>query len=73
MSVIATCGHDITDDKGIFVGIKDHDREGNRVVSFPVLCKECYRMYVENDLVLPTEQDQEDWLNGKLVYLKDDI
>ena len=60
MSIIATCGHEISGTKGYSIEQYDQDRDGTPCTSYPVLCKKCYRKYKRWGLVKRLI-DIEDW------------
>ncbi len=65
MSVIATCGHTLTEKEGlgVTIAIKDHCKDGSQAISYPTLCNKCLKWYKKKNLELKTKQEQEDWLN----------
>ena len=64
--VIATCGHDITEDflagKMINISVKDHDKAGNKIVTYKTVCRKCYRWHKRKRLILKNEKQENDWL-----------
>lgn len=50
MSVIATCGHELTEEEGlgIMIAIPDTTREGDKCTSYPVVCNKCLEWYKKN-------------------------
>jgi len=63
MSIIATCGHKLTDkeEHGTTIPVKDYSRDCKKVISYTTLCDECLKWYRENGLELKTRQEQDKW------------
>ena len=66
MSVIATCGHTLTEEKGLgtTIAVKDYCKDGSKAIGYPTLCNKCLKWYREKKLELKTEEEQERWLNA---------
>lgn len=66
--MVGTCGHELPDvwwaSAESYVAIKDETREGQRAVSVNHVCPECKARYEEQNLVLKTEKEEQEWLNG---------
>ena len=62
---IATCGHDVYNEKeqGVIVALADYSRDGGRAVSYPCVCEKCLIEYKMFDNYLATEEDVNKWLN----------
>lgn len=69
MTVIAACGHEIEDwpDGEFLFYMKEYHR-GNRAVVYMNSCEECYKFFDAERVILKTEQERKDWLDGKLDY-----
>jgi hypothetical protein len=68
MIIIATCGHDVTDEwEMVCSGASwmDYARTGERAVSFGILCPECKELYESWGIILHNKQEEDDWLSGK--------
>lgn len=67
MSIIATCGHELTEHEGLgtTIAIKDYSRDGSRAISYPTLCDKCLKWYRKKKLELKTKQEQRKWFNAK--------
>ena len=56
MSIIGTCGHEVTDTgengMGYPVAIKDYDREGHPATSYIVVCADCLGWYRKKKLIV---------------------
>jgi uncharacterized protein YjhX (UPF0386 family) len=66
MSIIASCGHILTQEEklGNIIAVKDYCRDGNKAVKHLTVCNECFKYYQENKLELKTKREQEQWLNS---------
>lgn len=66
MSVIATCGHKLTEQEGLgtTIAVKDHCKDGSRAIGYPTLCNKCLKLYRKKKLELKTEDEQKRWLNA---------
>lgn len=64
MTVTATCGCVLTEEEGMgeTFYVKDSDRHGN-CISYKTICKKCQAFYWIADLMLPTQEDQDKWIN----------
>ncbi len=60
MTTIATCGHQIN--KGNMIEVKDHDREGNRCISYRCVCDDCLERYKKDGYVLSTKEEIKQYL-----------
>jgi hypothetical protein len=62
--IIATCGHDVSNEKdyGTIVALADYSREGGRAVSYPCVCEKCLIEYQMFNSYLHTNEDVEKWL-----------
>lgn len=71
-SIIASCGHDVTDKELAPVSWMEYDtdiEEGIvRTVAYGVLCDDCLKLYMSWGIVLESEKEEQDWLNGKTQY-----
>jgi hypothetical protein len=63
MPVIATCGHELTEKEGlgITVAIKEFDKFGDKIVSYPTLCAKCLKKYKKRKLILNSQEEIENW------------
>jgi hypothetical protein len=68
MTVTATCGHDITNEKEIMLAIMGYSRLGGNAVSHGVYCSACRKQYEKWGIVLHTEEEQRKWMRGELEY-----
>lgn len=61
--IIATCGHDVTNEKdlGTLIAVAEYSREGTFAVGHPVVCEKCLKWYKKRNLIL-TEEQQERWM-----------
>ena len=61
--IFATCGHEVFGERA-FTGfyVKYHTKEGQRALSYRVVCPECEKWYRKNNLILDTEKERQDWL-----------
>ncbi len=57
MSVIATCGHELTEKEGF-------TKEGSRAIDHPTLCDKCVLYYRKQKRELKTKKSQVEWLNN---------
>jgi hypothetical protein len=66
MSIIATCGHILTEEEGlgITIAVKDYCKDGSKAIGYPTLCNKCLKWYRKKKLELKTEAEQERWLNA---------
>lgn len=66
-TITATCGHGIAMDwaKQGAVFIKDYSREGERAISYRVLCPECLATHEKAKLVLHNESEKQKWLGKR--------
>lgn len=66
MSIIATCGHELTLIEGLgkTIAIKDYNKDGSRAISHVTFCDKCVESHYENDLVLRTKQDENRWIRN---------
>ncbi len=64
MSVIATCGHKLTEQEGLgtTISVKDTDREGNKSISHITVCDKCYDVYKVTNQILYTEEQEDVYL-----------
>jgi len=64
--VFASCGHEIVNypEDEVCLSMMEYDREGERVVLYGSFCKPCAKMYEGFGIVLHTEQEKQDWLDG---------
>ncbi len=65
--ITATCGHEIDGDW--FIDLKGHAAvkglsDGERVVKYVVLCRDCLRRCRREGIVLEDDAAKENWLNG---------
>jgi len=67
MSIQATCGHvlskEIDGEFGFNITIKDHQKNFDKTVSYPIVCKKCLRRYKKLDLLLENEKEINNWLS----------
>lgn len=73
MTVIATCGHDVTaewraDPEQLNISIMEYSRTGENAVAYYVACADCRKRYEEWGIVLHTEEEENKWLSGELEY-----
>ena len=66
--IFGTCSHEIPLDwfesgKGE-IKIKDHNREGQKVIAYCVVCETCLVFYHKNGLILHNEDEENKWLNS---------
>ncbi len=66
MSVIATCGHKLTEEEGLgtTIPIKDYCKDGSKAIGYPTLCNKCLKWHRKKKLELKTDNEQERWLNA---------
>ena len=66
MTIIASCGHTLTDieGQGVLCSRRDYSREGNRASSYGSYCFACYKELVIEDEVLLTKEAEDEWLYG---------
>ena len=66
MSVIAACGHKLTETEGlgITIPVKDYCKDGSKAIGYPTLCNKCLKWYRKKKLELKTEPEQKRWLNA---------
>lgn len=73
--VIGTCGHQLTEaeSQGFnnYISIMDHDREGNKAVSYMTVCNACKDRYAERGLILKNEGQINDYFFGIIKYPND--
>ena len=50
MSIIASCGHTLTEEEGMgtMIKIPEVTRDGTQCTSYPVVCNKCLKWYKEN-------------------------
>lgn len=67
MSIIASCGHELTEEEnmGNTICVRDFDRSGKKVVCYTTLCSKCLSLYREKGLELKSEQEKNNWLGFK--------
>ena len=66
MTITATCGHPIPEiDEKYSVTCKERTREGERCLSFEVVCLDCQKLYRKWGQILDTEAVQQAWLHGE--------
>lgn len=67
--IIATCGHDVSNEEeyGTLIALADYSRDGSRVVGYPCVCEKCLIKYKGSEYYLPTEEDEELWLNDGII------
>ena len=78
MTVIASCGHDISNSKHVSLNTMDFTTDWNeqkmsRCVRFGCYCVECSNTYEGYGIVLHNLDEQNDWLSGKTSYPTIDI
>lgn len=67
-SIIATCGHKLTDEEGLgFHAVsRDVDRTGRRAVRHDSMCTKCYRAHVLNsEDAIFTKTEEDIYLSGR--------
>lgn len=73
--VIGTCGHQLTEKEAEgfrnYISIMDHDRTGNKAVSYMTVCDECKKKYAEKGLILRDEKDINDYFFDIIKYPDD--
>ena len=64
MSVIGSCGHELTEKEklGIPISIKDNSRDGSKAISYICVCDKCFKMYKKKKLILETKKEEAQWL-----------
>ena len=67
--IYSTCGHLLTDldgrhGMGYNVNVKEWSRGCTPAVAYMNLCKDCRIEYMEEGLVLYTEEDEDSWYRG---------
>jgi hypothetical protein len=67
MTVIASCGDELTEEEGLGRSfyVKDYAKDGSKCVSYRVLCTKCITYYQDTGLILDTEEHEEAWLGSK--------
>ena len=78
MTLIASCGHDISNSKYVSLNTMDFttdwdEQKMSRCVIFGCYCAECATAYESYGIVLHTLGEQNDWLSGKTNYPTIDI
>lgn len=70
MTVIASCGHEIPDwpKNEYSFCIKDFVGMLEPAIRHMNACKSCYEFYKREGMILETEQEKQDWLDGMLDY-----
>ncbi len=72
MTIIATCGHEITSDECFSSHqpycIMRHSRTGERVLSYEVLCSSCACDFLGWGIVLDGERMEDLWMRGEIEY-----
>jgi hypothetical protein len=64
MSVIATCGHKLTEKErlGTSIYIKSYARDGSRAVDYVTLCDGCLERERKTGFELKTKKERDEWL-----------
>ena len=64
MTVVASCGHTLTEEEGLGINcsLKSVDREFNRSIDYVSYCKQCYAEAVAKDAVLENSEEEYLWL-----------
>lgn len=67
MSVIASCGHELTEEEkmGTSIYIKEVDRYGERVACYTTLCNDCIGFYRNKGYELKTNEEINTWIGLK--------
>lgn len=73
MTMIASCGHDISNSNYVSLNTMDfttdwENESMTRCVRFGCYCKECADAYESYGIVLHSLEEQRDWLSGKISY-----
>jgi uncharacterized protein YjhX (UPF0386 family) len=65
MSVIATCGHTLTEKEnlGKNILVKSYSKDGSHSVSYITVCNKCFNWHKQKKLIL-TEEQSEKWLKS---------
>jgi hypothetical protein len=64
MTIIATCGHTLTNEEGLgtTIAVKGYEN-GEHIISYPTVCDKCLKWYEKRHLILKTKKQQKQWLN----------
>ena len=72
---VGTCGHELPYEwehcGAANVAVKDHDRQGYRVVAYKTICHDCRARYVNAGELLVTERQRNLWLKGDPMHRED--
>lgn len=74
MAMFLSCSHESDSFEDVInISIMDVDLDYEKpgwinVIRHMCVCKECYKKYESWGIILKTEQEQQDWLDGKLEY-----
>lgn len=65
MTVIASCGHRLTEDEGLgqLLAIASYNREGRHSIEYVAYCTMCANEAYNQGSVLLTEEEMTAWLN----------
>lgn len=67
-STIGTCGHELPHEwehsGAAQVAVKEHNRQGDRVIAWRTVCRECRGLYADAGVLLATEPQRQRWLKG---------
>ncbi len=68
MSVIATCGHTLTEEEelGTTIAVKSYCKDGSKAIDYPTVCNKCLKWYRKKRFELRTEEQRERWLGSSL-------
>jgi hypothetical protein len=66
MTIIATCGHEVTFETEVICNLKAMTREGAPAVSTEALCQSCYDELLKLGYVLETDFEYYSYLAGLL-------
>ena len=65
MTVIASCGHQLTEDEGLgqLLAIASYNRKGKHAIEYVAYCNMCANEAYKQGSVLLTEEEMSAWLN----------
>lgn len=61
MTAYTSCGHLVSELPKITT-IKEFSREGHPILKYMSLCPDCQEVYVSNDMVATSFEEQQKWL-----------
>ena len=78
MTIIASCGHDISNENGVSLDTMDFTTDWenecmSRCVRIGCYCNNCAKIYEGFGIVLHSLEERDNWLSGKTPYPTIDI